>query len=99
MSCLSSLSGYGPLTTALHIPLSWAILSNSPQVYPIFAVSASRSRRQVFLGRPLFHFSCGFHINACLMMLFCGFRRVCPIQRHLLLLIFFPNWELVLPVP
>ncbi|BFY97809.1 hypothetical protein BsWGS_00849 [Bradybaena similaris] len=26
-SCPSSLSGYGPLTTARHIPLSWAILS------------------------------------------------------------------------
>ncbi|BFZ21622.1 hypothetical protein BsWGS_24661 [Bradybaena similaris] len=84
-SCPSSLSGYGPVTTAVHIPLSWTISSSRLQVYPIFVVSASRSRRQVFLRHPIFRFPWRFHFTACLVMLFCGFWRVCPIQRHLLI--------------
>ena len=48
----------------------------SCQVYPIFLASDSTSRRQVFLGRPLFLFPWGFHVSACLVMLVVGFLSV-----------------------
>ena len=56
----------------------------SCQVYPIFFTSASMSRRQVLLGRPLFLFPWGFHVRACLVMLDGGFLSVRQIQRHFL---------------
>lgn len=43
-------------------------------------ISASSSRHHVFLGLPLFRFPCGFHVRACLVMLFAGLRKVCPIH-------------------
>ena len=61
-----------------------ALLAISCQVYPIFLASDSTSRRQVFLGRPLFLFPWGFHVRACLVMLVVGFLSVWPIQRHFL---------------
>lgn len=51
-------------------------------------MSASRSLRSMFFGRPLFLLPCGFQVRACGVMLgLGGFRRVCPIHHHLLLLI------------
>ncbi len=39
------------------------------RLYPIFFIPDSiMSRRQVFLGRPLFFFPCGFPVRACLVM-------------------------------
>ena len=73
-----------PSTTPRQHPLSWALFSSSRQVCPVFLVSASRSRRQVFLGLPLFLFPCGFQVGVCLVMLENGFRSVWPIRPHFL---------------
>lgn len=80
----SLLLEHRPPTMVRQRALSWAALSISLQVWPVFVKSASKSRRQVFLGLPLFRFPCGFHFSACLVMLFAGFLRVCPIHPHLL---------------
>ena len=80
----SLLLEHRPPTMVRQRALSWAALSISLQVWPVFVNSASKSRRQVFLGLPLFRFPCGFHFSACLVMLFAGFLRVCPIHPHLL---------------
>ena len=34
------------------------------QVYHIFFISPYKSRRQVFIDRPVFRFPCGFHVTA-----------------------------------
>ena len=47
-------------------------------------MSASRSRRQVFLGLPRFLFPCGFQVRARLVVLQPGFLSVCPIHPHCL---------------
>ena len=41
----------------------------------------------VCFGRPRFLFPCGFHSSTCLVMLEGSLRRVWPIHRHFLLLI------------
>ena len=44
------------------------VLSHFIQLSPgitSFFTSASRSWRQMFLGRPLFHFTSGFHVKSC----------------------------------
>lgn len=44
----------------------------------------TRSRRQVFLGLPLFCFPWGLHLSACLVVLLADFLWVCPIHPRLL---------------
>ena len=58
---------------------SWANLSNCIQLYPVSLTSASRSRRNVFLGIVLFS-STGFHVKACRVMLSTELRKVWPIH-------------------
>ena len=82
--CPSTRWEHGPSIKALHRILRCAMVAISCQVYPIFLASDSTSRRQVFLGRPLFLFPWGFHVSACLVMLVVGFLNVWPIQRHFL---------------
>ena len=74
-----------PCTTSLQRLLSWAILSSCFQFSPVCVMSASRSRRQVFFGLPLFRLPWGFHAEACLVMLVFGFLNVWPIHLHLLI--------------
>ena len=74
-----------PCTKSLQRLLSWAILSSCFQLSPVCVMSASRSRRQVFFGLPLFLSPWGFHVNACLVMLVFGFLNVWPSHLHLLL--------------
>ena len=69
---------------ALHCILRCAMLIISCRVYPIFFTSDAMSRRQVFLGRPLFFFPCGFHVRVCLVVLDWGFLSVWPIKRRFL---------------
>ena len=52
-----------PSMKALHWILRCAIVTISFQVYPIFFTSDSMSRRQVFLGRPLFLSPHRFHVR------------------------------------
>ncbi|XP_039517805.1 uncharacterized protein LOC120471939 [Pimephales promelas] len=70
--------GHRPRTRALQSSRSWANFSSCPHVWPDLFTSASRSRRQLFLGLPLFLFPCGFQKRACLTMLDAGLRRVWP---------------------
>ena len=84
---LEPLEGHGPSTTVCQRPQSWVICSNSLQVQPVCLASASRSLLQVFFGQPLFLFPWGFQVKAWRVMFVDGFLRVCPIHRHLLLLI------------
>ena len=67
-----------PCTTSLQRLLSWAILSSCFQLSPVCVMSASRSRRQVFFGLPLFRLPWWFHGKACLVMLLLGFFNVWP---------------------
>ena len=77
--------GHRPSTTFLQRLLSWAILSSCCQPFPVCLMSASRSRRKVFFGLPLFLLPWGFHIRACLVMLVLGFLKVWPRHPHLFL--------------
>ncbi|KAH3854302.1 hypothetical protein DPMN_096839 [Dreissena polymorpha] len=72
--------GHRPPTSFLQASRFWASLSSCPHVWPICLASASRSRCQVFLGRPLFLFHWGFHVRDCLVVLDAGLRRVWPIH-------------------
>ena len=54
--CPSTRWKHGPSMKALHWILHCATVTISRQVYPIVFTSDSMSRRQVFLGRPLFLF-------------------------------------------
>ena len=74
-----------PCTTSLQRLLSWAILSSCFQLSPVCVMSASRSRRQVFFGLPLFRLPWGFHVKACHVALVFGFLNVWPSHPHLLL--------------
>ncbi|KAH3825198.1 hypothetical protein DPMN_127071 [Dreissena polymorpha] len=76
--------GHRPPTSFLQASRFWASLSSCPHVWPTCLASASRSRRQVFLGRPLFLFPWGFHVRDCLVVLDAGLRRVWPIHLQLL---------------
>ena len=77
--------GHRPPTRDLQASRSWAFCSSCLHVHPILLVSASRSRRHVFLGRPLFLLPWGFQVSACLVRVKSGFRSVWPIhfQRRL----------------
>ena len=55
-------------------------------------MSASRSRRQVFFGIPLFLLPWGFHVRTCLVMFVLGFLKVWPSHTHLLLRISISIW-------
>ncbi|KAH3880365.1 hypothetical protein DPMN_004279 [Dreissena polymorpha] len=68
--------GHMPPTSFIQASQFWASLSSCPHVWPICLASASRSWRQVFLGRPLFLFPWGFHVRDCLVVLDEGLRRV-----------------------
>ena len=61
---------------------SWASASSCPHVRPIFIISASTSRRQLFRGRPLFLLPCGFQESDSLVMFGLAFLRVWPIHLH-----------------
>ena len=84
---LLPLRGHRPLTRVLQAFRSCASLSNCPQDWPVLLTSASRSLRQLFLGRPLFLFPWGFHERDCLVVLEAGFRSVCPSHLHRLWMI------------
>ena len=83
----SPLGKHRSATKAFQARLSKAIFSRSRHSLPIFLRSISNSRLQVFLGLPLLLLPWGFHRRACLAMLSGGFLSVCPIHRHLLLII------------
>jgi len=76
-----------PSTTTRHRVLFCAALTASCHDLLVFLNSAYVSRRQEFLGRPIFLFPWGFHCRAWRVMLEGGFLRVCPIQRFFLCLI------------
>ena len=85
-SCPWSLVRHGPTTSLLHFSRSRAVRCSSGQVHLDCRSSASRPRRQVFLGRPTLLLPCGFQWRAwCWMQ--SPRRRVWPIQRHRLCLI------------
>ena len=73
-----------PQTTCLHPALSCAAASIFLQLYlyPAVHISFSRSLLQVFLGRPLPLWPCGFHCSACLVMLSSFRLNVCPSLFH-----------------
>ena len=71
-----------PCTTSLQRLLSWAILYSCFQLSPVCVMSASRSRRQVFFGLPLFRLPWGFHVKACLVTLVFGFLCAQPFFVH-----------------
>ena len=81
-----------PCATSLQRLLSWAILSSCFQLSPVCVMSASRSRRQVLFGLPLFRLPWGFHVKACLVMLVFGFLNVWPSHLHLLLRMSISIW-------
>ena len=64
--------------------LFWAALVIPDQLVPCCFISASVSRLQLWRGRPLFLFPCGFQVRAWRVVLDAGFLRVCPIQPHFL---------------
>ena len=55
-------------------------------------MSASKSRRQVFFGLPLFLLPWGFHVRTCLIMFVLGSLKVWPSHPHLLLRISISIW-------
>ena len=55
-------------------------------------MSASRSRRQVIFGLPLFLLPWGFYVRTCLVMFVIGFLNVWPSHPHLLLRISISIW-------
>ena len=73
-----------PSTTSRQRTRAWAFCSSSFQLYPISFSSASVSRRKLFLERPLFFFSWGFHLGACrveyCLVLFAGCDQSSPIS-------------------
>ncbi len=78
VTCLSpslSLEEHRPSMTVLHLVRLWAIFSS-------LLSSASVSLLQLFLGRALFLFSCGFHLSAWRVVFVGSFLSVCPIQLH-----------------
>ncbi|KAH3773756.1 hypothetical protein DPMN_175124 [Dreissena polymorpha] len=79
---LWSYLGHRPPTSFLQESRFWASLSSYPHVWPICLATVSRSRRQVFLGCPLFIFPWGFYVRNCLVVLDAGLRRVWPIHRQ-----------------
>ena len=82
--CLWPLVEHRPPTRALKASRSWASLSSCPQVQRILFVSASRSRRQAFLGWSRFLLPCGFQVKSWGVIQVSGFWRVCPIHlQHL----------------
>ena len=73
-----------PCTTSLQRLLSWAILSSCFQLSPVCVMSASKSRRQVFFGLPLFRLPWGPRQGLSRNVGF-GFLNVWPSHLHLLL--------------
>ena len=82
-----------PLTNSLHLTRFGASFSAEFQLCPCSFNSDSVSLRQVFLGRPLLLLPCGFHLRACLVMLFGGFLSVWPIHAHFFFLISVFMWS------
>lgn len=80
ISACAPVWGIGYQKSFLQSSRSWARRSSYPHVRPILRRSASRSLHQVFLGRLLFLFSLWFQVRACLVVLFAGLQRVCPIH-------------------
>lgn len=83
---------------------SFAVFSICCHVSPSLLMPARRSHRQVFFGWPLFLFTWGFQVRACLVVFDVGFCNVCPINLYLLLPIslfygicfVFIHWSLLL---
>ena len=69
-------------TIILHLSRSCAARLASPQDIRIDLNSASNGLLHVVTGRPLLLLPWGFQSSACFVMLLCGLRRMCPIQRH-----------------
>ena len=87
---LQQLSIYRNLTLLRgHRPSTTVRLSSWLHGWSVILKSTSRSRRQVFLGRPLFLLPWGFQqrAQACLVTLDVVLRRACPIYFHLRLVI------------
>jgi hypothetical protein len=63
--------------------LPWAAFLATPYDIRIDLISASSVLLHAVIGRPLFLLPWGFYCSACLVMLFWGLRRMCPIQCHL----------------
>ena len=75
------------MTNLIHLTRFGTSFSAEFQLCPCSFNSDSVSLRQVLLGRPLPLLPCGFHLRACLVMLFGGFFSVWPIHVHFLFLI------------
>ena len=74
-------------TCAIHRFLSCAAVRTSLQnCHPALDLSFSTVRRQVVFGRPLFLFPSGVHVRAVTQSLSGCCLRMCPMNRHLLLL-------------
>ena len=74
-------------TCALQRFLSCALARTSPQdFHPALDLSFSTVRRQVVFGRPIFLFPSGVHVRAVTQSLSGCCLRICPMNRHLLLL-------------
>jgi hypothetical protein len=76
-------------TTPRHRTLFWATFVTSIQFILCCFNTASVFRCQLFLGRPLFLFPCGFQVRACRVVLHAGFLRVWPIKPFFLRIICF----------
>ena len=74
-------------TFALHRLLSCSVARNSLQYcHPALGLYLSTVRRHVVFGRPLFLFPSGAHVRAVTQSLSGCCRRMCPTNRHLLIL-------------
>jgi len=69
-------------TTSRHLQRSMAVVLASPQDILVFRSSMSWVLRQVFVGLPLRLVPWWFQSRACLAILGCCLRGVCPIQLH-----------------
>ena len=91
--CPSTRWEHGPSIKALHRILRCAMVAISCQVYPIFLASDSTSRRQVFLGRPLFLFqNPSWFINKSAIVFTMDFSSIVYLCMHFNFQIPARNW-------
>ena len=77
----SSRLGHKASVSSLHRVLSLAMCWACPHVSSLSFSSAITVRRQVVLGRPLFLFPGGVHLNATFGMRFSSILSTCPSHR------------------
>jgi len=87
--------GHRPFCSIQFCPFAIASIFLQLYLNPAVPISDSRSLLQIFRGRPLLPWPCGFHCRACSAMLPSFLRNACPSQVHFLLLICISFWFLV----